>query len=196
MAAVQALRLEQAVVVAHSYAGLLFFDLLPELPTLRGLLAVGAPPVTTGADVQAAFQSNDTVALYYVDSVTAEQAKAMARYALGPAAPAVEEERMMADIMRTDGRFRTALGASLAAGELGDEVGNVARTSVPLALIAGAEDRGLHLPYFHTLVAPSRWGATVHLVPDAGHAPFLESPKAFNQLLLDFVAAVEVATVT
>ena len=195
-AALQTLRLEQALVVAHSYAGLLFFDLLPQLPGLRGLLAVGAPPVTTGADIQAAFQSNDTVALYYTGSVTTAQANTMARYALGPAAPRVEEELIMADILRTDGRFRTGLGASLGAGELGDGVGHVARTTVPLALVAGTEDRGLHLPYFQTLAAPSRWGAAVHLIPGAGHAPFLECPEPFNRLLLDFAAAVGAAPVT
>lgn len=196
LAALQALQLEQALVVAHSYAGLLFFDLLPQLRGLRGLLAVGAPPVTTAADAQAAFQGNDTVALYYFGSVTTAQAKAMARYALGPAAPRVEEELMVADILRTDGCFRTSLGASLGAGELGDGVAHVAHTTVPLALVAGAEDRGLHLPYFQTLAAPSRWGAAVHLIPGAGHAPFLECSEPFNRLLLDFAAAVESAPVT
>lgn len=195
LAAVRALRLEQALVVAHSYAGLLFFGLLPELPALRGMLAVGAPPVTTGADVQAAFQASDTIGLYYVLTVTEAQAEEMARYALRPTATSTEVALLAADIRRTDGPARTDLGASIAAGELGDQVGNVARTAVPLAFVAGALDRALHLAYFEALVAPSRWGPPVQPIPAAGHPPFLENPAIFNQLLLDFAAATGRAAV-
>ena len=189
LAAVRALRLEQALVVAHSLSGLLLFGLLPDLPMLRGLMAVGAPPVTTGNDVQAAFQGNETVALYYTDSVTEAQAEAMARYALRPDETEDNVTLLAADILRADGSFRTELGASLGASELGDQVGSVARTAVPLALVAGALDHALHLGYYDMLTVPSRWGLPVHLVPGVRHTPFLESPTVFNRLLLEFEAA-------
>ena len=189
LAAVRALRLEQALVVAHSYAGLLFLELLPELPRLRGLMAVGAPPVSTPENVQAAFQFNDTVMLYYTLEVNAVQAEAMAHYALTPKAPHEVIALLTADIRRTDGRARTDLGASLAAGAIGDQVGHVARTHVPLAFVAGTLDRGLHLAYFDSLAASSRWGEPVNLIPATGHSPFIESPAAFTQLLLAFAAA-------
>ena len=188
-AAVQALRLEQALVVAHSYAGLLFLELLPELPRLQGLMVVGAPPVSSPEHIQAAFQFNETVMLYYTLAVNAAQAEVMAQYALAPEVASDTLALLTADILRTDGQARTDLGASLAAGDISDQVGYVARTTVPLAFVAGALDRGLHLAYFERLAAPSRWGGPVHLIPAAGHSPFIESPVVFNQLLLDFAMA-------
>jgi pimeloyl-ACP methyl ester carboxylesterase len=186
---VQLLDLEYALVVAHSLSGLLLYGLLPELPQLRGLMTVGAPPVSTAADVQAAFRADETVMLYYTPEVTATQIDRMARYALRPAASDAEVRRLAAAIERTDGPFRPELGASLAAGELADEVGYVATTDVPLAFVAGSLDHALQLDYFESVAAPSRWGSPVHLIPETRHSPFVEDPTYFNRLLLDFAAA-------
>lgn len=193
--AVQVLNLEYALVVAHSLSGLLCFGLLPELPHLRGVLAVGAPPVSTAADVQAAFRTDETVMLYYTPKLTAAQTEQMARYALRPAATDVEVRQFVAAIKRTDEQFRTELGVSLAAGELADEVGHVVTTAVPLAFVAGALDHALNLDYFEKLVAPTRWGSPVHLVPKTRHSPFVEDPPLFNRLLLKFAAATAGRTV-
>lgn len=189
LAAMRALGLEQALVVAHSLSGHLAYGLLPALPGLRGLLTVGAPPITADADMQAAFQPHPTVLLCYAPAVSATEAGAMARFALHPDVPAHEAALLVGAIGHADGRARAGLGASLAATELGDQVGAVARTAVPLALVAGSLDHALSLPYYDTLAAPSRWGPAVHLVPGTRHTPFLESPAAFNQLLLDFALA-------
>ncbi|UOG77428.1 alpha/beta hydrolase (plasmid) [Hymenobacter tibetensis] len=186
LAAVQKLGLEQAVAVGHSYGGHLLLELLPNLPSLQGLVAI-APPVSTLADMEAAFPISDTRLLFYTSAITSSEAEAMARYALGPLAPASLVALLEADVLRTDGRIRSELTASI--GELGDEVGNLHRTAVPLAFVTGEQDHSMRLPYFDTLMAPSRWGPSQHLIPGAGHSPFLENPLAFNTLLLQFVAA-------
>jgi pimeloyl-ACP methyl ester carboxylesterase len=189
LAAIRALQLENALVVAHSYGGNLLFELLPELPHLRGLLVIGAPPVSTAPEMQAAFRLNETGMLFYAPTLSAEQADALARYCLRPAATAAEVALLAADLTRTDGRARSALGASIAAGEMTDEVAHVAHTAVPLAMVVGEFDHAINFGYFDTLVAPSRWGEALHVVAGTGHTPFLEAPAAFNQLLLTFAAA-------
>ncbi|GAA4503748.1 alpha/beta hydrolase [Hymenobacter ginsengisoli] len=187
--AVRALRLEHALVVAHSYGGNLLLELLPDLPNLRGLLTIGAPPVSTPAEMQAAFQLSETGKLFYVASLSATQVDALARYCLRPDPAPAEVALLAAAIARADGRARADLLVSIGAGEMRDEVGNVGKTLVPLALAVGEFDHAINFAYFDDLAAPSRWGGVLHVVPGSGHSPFLENPTVFNQLVLDFAAA-------
>lgn len=184
---VQALQLERAVAVGHSYGGNLLLELLPQLPQLRGLLAM-APPLSAPNDLAAAYPDSAARQLFYIERISPAEAEVMARYALGPRATAEEVALLQAAVEQSDGRIRSELTASIGT-DLGDERGNVARTRVPLAFVAGEFDETVQFSYFDTLAAPSRWGAPLHLVPGTGHTPFLENPVAFNELLLRFVAA-------
>ncbi|HEX8425702.1 alpha/beta hydrolase [Hymenobacter sp.] len=187
-AAVQALGLEQALAVGHSYGGNLLLELLPSLPALRGLIAI-APPLSAISDFAEAYPNVEARKLFFVENVSAGEVEAMARYALGPRASAEEVALLQAAVECADGRIRSELTASIAA-DLGDERGHVARTNVPLAFVAGELDETVLAPYFATLTAPSRWGPPLHRVPGTGHTPFLENPPAFNALLLRFADAV------
>ncbi|SMB88089.1 alpha/beta hydrolase fold [Hymenobacter roseosalivarius DSM 11622] len=188
VAAIRALRCEQALIVGHSYGGHLLLDALPELSHLRGLLTVGTPPVSTPTDLAAAFRLSETGGLFYAPSLTADQVTALARYCLRPTSPDDEVALLAAALGRADGRMRTALAASIAASELADEVGLVRATSVPLAFILGEKEAMLAPDYFASLLMPTCWGEAVQIVPRAGHLPFLENPTAFNALLLAFAA--------
>jgi pimeloyl-ACP methyl ester carboxylesterase len=189
LAAMKALQLETALAIGHSYGGNLLLELLPELPRLRGLMTIGAPPVSKPAEMQAAFRLTETGLLFYVHALSAGQAQALAHYCLRPVAPAAEVALLATALTRTDGRARTELAASIAAGEMLDEVSHVARTQVPLALVVGEFDTAINFGYFDALEVPSRWGGPLHMVPGTGHTPFLEAAAIFNQLLLDFAAA-------
>gem|GEM_PF-1315398 len=188
LAAIQALNCTEALVVGHSYGGHLLLDLLPQLPGLRGLLTIGTPPVSSGADLAAAFALNETGMLLYAPTLSAEQAQALAAYCLRPGAPADEVALLATAFARTDGRVRTALAASIQAGELSDEVGIIGQTQVPLAFQLGEADESVVAGYFNTLLAPTRWGAPVQIIQGAGHTPFLEAPADFNRQLKAFAA--------
>ena len=188
-AAVHALGAARAVAVGHSYGGNLLLELLPDLPELRGLLTVGAPPVSTPAEMQAAFRLSETGLLFYEAALSAAQTEALACYCLRPGAPADELAILAADIARADGRARPELLASILAGGLRDEVAHVEQTAVPLAFAVGEFETAIHFAYFEGLMAPSRWQKALHVVPCSGHSSFLENPAAFNSLLLDFALA-------
>jgi pimeloyl-ACP methyl ester carboxylesterase len=179
---------QAALVVGHSYGGNLLLEELPRLPWLRGLLLLGAPPVGT-ADLAAAFRLDATGQLLYAPELSAAQADALAAWCLRTNAPAAELALVAADLLRADGRVRTDLAAYIGGGHLRDERAHAAATPVPLAFATGEQERALDFAYFDKLAAPTRWGAPLHLLPEAGHLPFLENPTAFNQLLLAFAAA-------
>ena len=188
-ATMQALGAEQAIAVGHSYGGNLLLELLPNLPELRGLLTIGAPPVSTPTEMHAAFRLSETGMLFYEAALSAVQIEALARYCLRPDAPADEIALLAADIARTDGRARTDLLASIGAGDMSDEVAHVGQTTVPLAFVVGEFEEAINFAYFDGLAVPSGWGKALHVVPGSGHSPFLENPAAFNQFLLHFALA-------
>lgn len=188
VAAVRALGCEQALVVAHSYGGHLLAEALPQLPRLRGALLLSAPLFGSPEQMAAGFHFDETAALLYAPALTAAQTEALARHCLRPSAPPDEIALVHAAISRADGRMRAALLASIQAGEYADEPAHAAATPVPLAFVLGAEET-LPVPaYFATLTVPTRWGPPAHVLPAAGHLPFLEQPATFNALLLEFAA--------
>ncbi|MDO7884313.1 alpha/beta fold hydrolase [Hymenobacter cheonanensis] len=188
--ATRALSAAAPVLVGHSYGGHLALDAMPQLPGLRGVLAVGTPPVKVPDSLSAAFAFDERGLLFYQQEVSETDLTIMCTHCLGPQATAGARAVVSAALHQADGRFRAALGAALAAGgEIPDELAIIRDTPVLLAFAAGEADQLLHFNYFDTLAAPSRWGVPLHLVPAAGHTPFLENSAAFNDLLLRFVAA-------
>ncbi|MBJ6107846.1 alpha/beta hydrolase [Hymenobacter sp. BT523] len=188
--AIGALGIQSALLVGHSYGGHLGLHALPAVPSLRGLLAVGTPPVNVPDDVAAAFALDERGQSFYQAAVSNEQRADLVALCLGPGASAEVQQVVDSALRRADGRLRAAIGSALAAGEIPDETAIARATRVPLAFAAGEADPLLHFRYFEQVAAPARWGAPLHVVPGAGHTPFLENPAAFNALLLDFLASV------
>jgi len=104
--------------------------------------------------------------------------------------------------LRSDRRARASLGslAFLPPLPLPDEfavlqglVGDPADPSddVPIAVLAGGEERFLNIQYLRDLVAagifPTLWNGKIIEIQNAGHAIHYESPARFNEVLLRFV---------
>lgn len=67
-----------------------------------------------------------------------------------------------------------------------DYRGDLARIDVPTLVLRGAGSR-LYGPATADWLAAAIPGATVQAIPDAGHAPHLERPEAFNRAIADFL---------
>jgi pimeloyl-ACP methyl ester carboxylesterase len=73
---------------------------------------------------------------------------------------------------------------------IGDIAGDLARlpAGLPIQIIVGEADR-ITPPGVCVEIAAACRAASVHIIPGAGHALYLEKPQEFNRLLADFVAA-------
>ena len=93
---------------------------------------------------------------------------------------------------RNKGIRVVATAKSAVRHNLGDKLHNV---SAPTLLIWGANDT-ITPPFvgekFHELIADSR----LHFIEECGHAPMMEHPAQFNQILEDFLAEVTARTVS
>ena len=91
------------------------------------------------------------------------------------------------DVLRTDGRARSNLGASIGPGEFHDECAVVRDLRAPLAVLHGDKEQLVNGRYFDSVAMPTLWRGAVQMIPDAGHTPQWETPEVFDALIEAFV---------
>ncbi|WP_370343951.1 alpha/beta fold hydrolase [Pararhodobacter marinus] len=156
---------------------------------VAGVMISGTPPVTPTLDCLMQAFNIDPAAenLTAKRDFTEEDAQAYALHT--GAVDGAVDPHLLAMVKRTDGRARETMFGSVVAGAPLDERQIVADMTVPFAVVNGAEDPFIKPDYFDTLTAPSLWSEGIVRLQGAGHAPFRQTPGAFNPLLARFVQA-------
>lgn len=182
---VEQLDLDGAVLVGWSLGGHIVIEALPDVPQAEGVAVFGTPPLGVPPDMDAAFLPNPAVGLGFTETLDPEQAAAYANSFLAPATE-ISVEPFVADILATHGAARSSLIASVGEGRARDELGILAGTHVPVALLHGAEEQLVSLEYLRGVDAPTLWRGEVQVIEGAGHAPHVETPGALARLLAEF----------
>ncbi|MGA5454263.1 alpha/beta fold hydrolase [Streptomyces umbrinus] len=183
----QELGVTDAVFVGWSLGGQIVLEAAPELPEAAGFVIFGAPPVATPAQMAEAFLPNPAVGALFDEHVSKDEAELAAASFTAPGSGLALDE-IAADILATDGAARAALGASAGVGRFADELAIVAALQQPMAVLHGAKEQLVSLDYLRTLDFPALWRGEVQVIPDTGHAPHQEAPKALAAVLTDFMA--------
>lgn len=185
---VDRLELSRPVIVGWSLGGHIALEAADRLPGAAGFLIYGTPPIGIPPAMDEAFLPNPAMEATFSPALTEEQAEVYAESFLRPGAEPPQSLREA--ILDCDGQARAQLGASLGAANYKDEVQIVAKLTVPLAVVHGAEEQLVNVDYIRGLEMPTLWRGEVQMVEGAGHAPHWERPERFNALLADFVADV------
>jgi pimeloyl-ACP methyl ester carboxylesterase len=176
-----------AVFVGWSLGGHIVLEAAPDLPEAAGFAIFGTPPLAFPPAMEQAFLPNPAMAFTFTRDLSDEQAHAYVAVAFRPGTadfPAF----MVDDVLRTDGRARESLAASIAPDGFRDEVKVVAHLTQPLAVLHGAEEQLINGDYFGTLKMPTLWRGAVQTVAGAGHIPQWEQADTFDALLDAFAA--------
>ncbi len=171
------------VVVGWSFGGHVAIELLAHLGAIRGLMLTGTPPVPRGG-MSEGFRSSPHTAAAGRASLSDEEVAAFATAMAGDPVPPFLHEA----IQRTDGRFRETLFAVARVGSGADQRLAVERSTVPIAIVNGADDPLIRLDYLDGVAYGNLWDGRCHRLPGAGHAPFWQSPEAFNAILARFLS--------
>jgi pimeloyl-ACP methyl ester carboxylesterase len=187
--AAEALGMQDAVFVGWSLGGHIVLEAHNQLEKARGFVIFGTPPLAFPPAMEEAFLANPAVNVGFKADVTEEEARAYATsfFAPGVSAPEVPFVR---DILRTDGKARAGLAASIKPDGYQDEVEIVANLTVPLAVFHGKEEQLVNEAYISKLRMPTLWRNEIQIISDAGHAPQWEQPEEFNSLLEAFITEV------
>ncbi|ABD05918.1 Alpha/beta hydrolase [Rhodopseudomonas palustris HaA2] len=175
-----------AIFVGWSLGGHIVLEAAPDLAQARGFAIFGAPPISFPPAMDRAFLPTPAMAYTFQPELDEDQARAYVAAAFRPGVGELPAE-MVADVLRTDGRARGQLAASIRPGGYRDEVAVAADLKQPLAVLHGAEEQLVNGAYFDTLTMPTLWRGRVQVIDDAGHLPQWEQAKRFNALLDAFV---------
>ena len=181
------LGIDRVVVLGWSLGGHVALEMLPRCPGLAGLMIVGTPPVGIGPEaVMAGFNPSPYAALPGKADLTLEEIEILVRAVYGePVDPAMRQA-----MVRTDGRARAVMFAGLFGGEVSDQRALAEQSSVPIAIVNGAEDPLVNLDYVSGLSYGSLWEEHCFVLRGAAHAPFLQVAGAFNGTLERFLDSV------
>ncbi len=186
LAAVDALGLAQARFIGWSLGGHVALEMAPDLPDASGFLVFGTPPLAFPPAMEGAFLPNPAMSVGFTEEIDRDQAAAYVASFFRPGfagAPAFFVE----DALRTDGRARAGLAASIAPGGYRDEIAVVSDLEAPLAVLHGADEQLVNGAYFASLAMPTLWRGAVQVIAGAGHAPQWETPQAFDALVAAFI---------
>lgn len=188
-AVLASLGVENPVVFGWSLGGHAALELVGRARTpVAGVMISGTPPVTPTLECLMQAFNIDPAAENLTAKRDFTEGDAMA-YALHTGAVGgVVDPHLLAMVRRTDGRAREIMFGSVATGAPLDERRIVREMTIPLAVANGAEDPFLRAEYFATLEAPTLWSEGMLRIEGAGHAPFRQTPGAFNPRLAAFAA--------
>ena len=184
--AIETLGLAGARFVGWSLGGHFALELAPDLPQARGFLIFGTPPLAFPPAMELGFLPNPAMGVGFTETISREQAEAYVASFFAPGFADIPAF-FLEDILRTDGRARSGVHASIKPDGYRDEAIVVRDLEAPLAVVHGAEDQLVNGGYFATLTMPTLWRGAVQTIPGAGHAPQWETPQAFDALLEAFI---------
>lgn len=185
-AVVNAFGLHEAWFGGWSLGGHVALEMASDLPQARGLLIFGAPPLTSGEAMSEAFLPNPAMKFIFQESVDSIEASAYVAAFFRPGFADIPPF-FLDDVLRTDGRARSSLGASVGPGGASDEGAVVRDLKVPLAVLHGGEEQLVNGRYFGSVAMPTLWRGAVQMIPYAGHTPQWETPTTFDALVEAFV---------
>jgi pimeloyl-ACP methyl ester carboxylesterase len=187
---VKQLGVQDAVFVGWSLGGHIVLEAAPDLPQAKGFVIFGTPPLAFPPAMEKAFLPNPAMAYTFQRDLNEEQARGYVAVAFRPGVTDLPQA-MIADVLRTDGRAREQLAASIAPNGFRDEVEIVAHLKQPLAVLHGAQEQLINGAYFDSLKMPTLWRGKVQVIDGAGHLPQWEQPAQFDALIEAFVGDVK-----
>ena len=185
-AVVDALGLGEAHFVGWSLGGHVALEMAPDLREPRGFVIFGTPPLTSREVMNEPFLPNPAMKFTFQESVDRVEASAYVAAFFSPGFADIPPF-FLDDVLRTDGRARSNLRASITPGGARDEGAVVRDLKVPLAVLHGGEEQLVNGRYFGSVAMPTLWRGAVQTIPDAGHTPQWETPQIFDALIEAFV---------
>ena len=185
-AVLDALGIDQAYFVGWSLGGHVALEMAPDLRNPRGFVIFGTPPLPSGEAMSEAFFRNPAMKVTFQEKIDSLEASAYVAAFFSPGFADIPPF-FLDDVLRTDGRARSNLGASVGPGEFLDECTVVRDLRAPLAVLHGDKEQLVNGRYFDSLAMPTLWRHAVQMIPDAGHTPQWETPKVFGALIEAFV---------
>lgn len=175
------LGIDEVAMLGFSLGGHIALEVAAQFRGVRGMMICGTPPV--GRDMSVGFIPAPHMRLGSQQQFTDEDVETFGHAIFGDKFPPFLREA----ITRADGVARKTMFEAARAGAGVDERWLVENLSVPLAVVNGADDPFVNLDYIDSLAYANLWEGRCIRMIGAGHAPFWQTPDAFNPVFARFL---------
>ena len=176
----EALSIDTFTVFGWSLGGQVAIDMLDRTPGLIGVAACGAAVVQRGPlGILSGFHFTRDLLLAGKATMQPNEARRFSEVCTSDASYADV-------ILRTDPALRPALSRAALFGKGRDQRKIIAETQTPVCLMLGVNDPFIRAETLERVKSPTLFGGRCFMLKDSGHAPFLQTPHAFDPALLSF----------
>lgn len=175
-------------VVGWSLGGNIAMEMVGQDLPLKSMLIMGAPPIGPGIEnVEKAFLPSSLEATGKAD-LSDEELNEFTHAIYGTLKPIPKALYLTAK--RTDGQAREIMiGHWMSGGPGHKQTQTVSSWSHPIAVVHGETEPFISLDYLQQTQWNNLWNDKIYVLNSVGHAPFVENPEAFNEILTDFIKA-------
>lgn len=182
-----ALNVDQFMVVGFSLGGNIALQWTQISEGIKGIVLVNSAPIKYSEDALLGYPPYEGSYGAFPDPLSESQAtQFMAASGFDVQNPSVYF--MIEDAMRTDGKARTTMVASVLSGNGFDETMLVSQLKIPIAVVVGENDRCVGKEYVAQLHYENLWRNQVQVIVNAQHAIVYHQSDLFNLLLEDFIS--------
>jgi pimeloyl-ACP methyl ester carboxylesterase len=179
---VESIRVEKLLLVGWSLGGHIVLQTLDQLNNECQGIVIGTPPLRSVADIPHAFIQSSVFEVIQKGEVSQADADLWGRNCsyLGANYP----KWLKADFLRTEPRARTDLIKNLVEGKSKNEWDQIARSSQPITLIVGADDKFIRKDFLEDPeLVRNISGEQTLILSEAGHIAHWDAPESFNKIL-------------
>ncbi|MFN3889688.1 MAG: alpha/beta fold hydrolase [Beijerinckiaceae bacterium] len=178
-----ALDAADATLCGWSLGGHIALEMMARSPFAQAAFTIAAPPVTPGPSAIGGFNVTGAIGLFMTEDLCAADKRRLAELSAGAPAP----DFAYAAAARADGRMRRVVVESMLNGVGADPAPLFAETGRLVALAIGEHEAFVAREFMKSVNGPALWRGGVQEIAGGGHAPFLDAPGTFNEMLLAFL---------
>lgn len=181
----QKLEISSVAMFGWSLGGHIGLEMIGHYMPISRLMLSGTPPIShSSLDLNAGFHHTDTISQAGMEYMHEGQIHSFTRAISGMETP---PEFLTTAVRRADGQARRLIFENILKPETVDQRHVAEASTVPLAMVNGAEDHFVNLDYINSIFYQNLWEATHFILPHCGHAAFMENAPVFNQILRRFL---------
>lgn len=183
------LSVESYSVIGWSLGGNIAIEMAGQGLPMNSMMIMGAPPIGPGIEnVGKAFLPSSLEAPGKAD-LSHDEIIEFAQAIYGELDPIPELLFITAE--RTDGQAREIMLSHWMGGGQGHtQTDTVANWQFPIAVIHGKKEPFVALDNLEQTQWKNLWQDKIHVIDNAGHAPFIESATEFNTILMSFIKGI------
>lgn len=182
------MKFDHLVLFGHSLGGHIAIEAASGIESLKGIIALGTPPLTSIETSHTPFLEHPAFPSLMQGELSDDQINQLACsfWKEGEEVPVWITESIRA----TDPEFRSSFGKSVAAGALKDEVAEMKKLHFPVALAVGEHDALINHQYIQEVAGKIIWNKNVQVIKEAGHTAHAEKPDQVNRLIFDYISSL------